>query len=322
MRKTTPSQHQGTDAKPEIVATGLHSGFSNIWPGLPHDFEHLASELITAAQQAVPYEVCGFVVSGDKTGLRLSQTEPDWQYIPAQNISARAEYEFCIAEAELEMITSQFHQVVLFHSHPFGPACPSAADIDSAHQTGLPWLGVSYVNEQPKFFCLNWPQPMALVTRFYLHGVWDCYSLIRDYYHQIFRHILPDFPRGWGWWQNGLDLYQDHYREAGFTVLPGPDESPHPLQHGDVFLAAIRSDVPNHAGLYLGRGLVFHHLAGRLEHDPARRPRCESAERWQGFITGWLRHEAFLTAPPPAPRSGSACAGLSALMTSDKMRLR
>ena len=53
---------------------------------------------------------------------------------------------------------------------------------------------------------------------------------------------------------------------------------------GDVFLAAIRSAVPNHAGVYVGQQEVMHHMLNRFSRiDPliqVERP----------FITDWMRY--------------------------------
>lgn len=64
-------------------------------------------------------------------------------------------------------------------------------------------------------------------------------------------------------WNDGVsNLYTEGFPEAGFVAV-GTDAE---LQTGDVILMQIRSKngVPNHAAIYLGDGLILHHLHGRL----------------------------------------------------------
>ncbi|MCK9032661.1 C40 family peptidase, partial [Haemophilus influenzae] len=49
----------------------------------------------------------------------------------------------------------------------------------------------------------------------------------------------------------------DNFEDAGF--YPVKD-----LKIGDMIVMQINANVPNHAGVYLGDGLIGHHLYGRL----------------------------------------------------------
>jgi cell wall-associated NlpC family hydrolase len=93
--------------------------------------------------------------------------------------------------------------------------------------------------------------------------VLDCYQLIVDWYAQERGVTLPQFARADEWWNDGKsDLYTEGFPLAGFTKLPEGAA----LQAGDVILMQIRArnGVPNHAAIYLGDGLILHHLHGRL----------------------------------------------------------
>jgi cell wall-associated NlpC family hydrolase len=102
-----------------------------------------------------------------------------------------------------------------------------------------------------------------LLGREFVHGVHDCYALIRDWYEQERGITLPDFERNERWWETkGASLYLDNYRAAGFIDV-GRDAEP---QAGDVLLMTVLSKhgEPNHAGVYLGGGQFLHHTANRL----------------------------------------------------------
>jgi cell wall-associated NlpC family hydrolase len=141
--------------------------------------------------------------------------------------------------------------------------------------------------------------PPPLIGRPFIHGVYDCYSLIRDFYrtnaysaisdyHGVSSILLPEQPRDFGWWdsRNGdgtvtvpKTLYTDNFKAAGFRQITLEEMRP-----GDVFLAQVMAPVTNHGGVYLGRGEIIHHLRGRLS-------KTDVAGRWLNYVTHCLRYE-------------------------------
>lgn len=207
-------------------------------------------------------------------------------YAPMENISDRPAEGFAFSTEGLDW--AEINAVV--HSHPGGPNYPSAHDMSQQMATGVPWVvAVCPTASSPdvgeEIFTFG-TAPRLKMDAGYRHGVDDCYSLIRGFYANHMDIALPDFPRGWDWWHDGDDLYQQGLAPAGFSPLP--DQSA--LQVGDVFLAQVRAPVINHAGIWLGHGLILHHLGGANGHQPERLPRKEPAERWLKFINGWVRH--------------------------------
>lgn len=178
----------------------------------------------------------------------------------------------------------------IVHSHPGGPSCPSHEDMLQQMLTAIPWvIATTPTASQPceeDVFVFGTP-PQLDLTAGYRHGVHDCYSLIRGFFAEAMDIVLADIPRGWDWWHDGEDHYRRHYQAMGFRPL-NRDET---LRRGDVFLARIRAPVTNHAGIWLGDGLILHHLAGRRPADPTRLPRKEPCARWYPFIETWLRHD-------------------------------
>jgi cell wall-associated NlpC family hydrolase len=128
-------------------------------------------------------------------------------------------------------------------------------------------VSVGVVNGAPQAGCIVTFSPSGyrapLVGRQFSHGVLDCYQLIVDWYQQERGITLKQFPRVDGWWDDGSsDLYTAGFESAGFVRI-SDGEQPQP---GDGILMQIRSKngVPNHAAIYLGDGLMLHHLHGRL----------------------------------------------------------
>lgn len=210
------------------------------------------------AEKEYPNEACGLVV------VRQGREK----YRPCKNFALDSEH-FIISAQDYAEAEEQGDIVAVVHSHPDAPATPSEADKVSCEVSGLVWhiVSVDSINGIPTASELVALEPCGyrapLVGRQFFHGVLDCYSLIRDWYQQTRGIVLKQFDRADDWWNDGKsDLYTQGFPEAGFVSVGSEAE----LQEGDVLLMQIRSNngVPNHAAIYLGDGLILHHLHGRL----------------------------------------------------------
>ena len=85
------------------------------------------------------------------------------------------------------------------------------------------------------------------------------YVFLDDNENPVMVSDLLDFHRSDDWWKRGENLYLDNFAKAGFTQTEQSQ-----LKQGDVILMTINSSVPNHGALYLGDGLILHHVHGRL----------------------------------------------------------
>jgi proteasome lid subunit RPN8/RPN11 len=177
------------------------------------------------------------------------------------------------------------------HSHPGGPDCPSEQDMRAQMDMDVPFVIVA-TNGQACAAPFAWGDQLLdeapLIGRTFRHAVTDCYSLIRSFWWQEHGIRLPDYPRNWGWWhdqQEGeKDLYRRYFADAGFREVDRSE-----VRHSDVWLAAIRSEVPNHAGVYLDGGLALHHPSSGQAHDPCRLSLREPMARWVPYVTHWVR---------------------------------
>ena len=169
------------------------------------------------------------------------------------------------------------------------PAEPSQADKVACEASGLPWFILSFPSGQ-----WHEMQPSGyiapLVGRAWAHGVLDCYSVIRDWYWAERGIDLPNFDRFDEWWKRGQSLYLDNFGSAGFEALRAVQSQD--MEVGDVLLMQVASPVPNHAAIYLGDGLILHHLQGRLSS------RDVYGGYWQKITTHILRHRTEITQPP------------------------
>jgi proteasome lid subunit RPN8/RPN11 len=247
------------------------------------DGEKLVTEDAVGAMRehtiaAYPCEAVGFLLS-------------DGSYRPMENVSDDPEVGARVnSELLAEAMTSGSLRA-FFHSHPNGPDCPSEQDMRSQIELDVPWIicsGNETATLPPFAFGDQLTDPSPLVGRPFRHGVTDCYAAIRAWWLAERGVLLPDYPRQWEWWLDGeSDLYQRNFADAGFRSIDSSE-----VQPGDVWLAQVRAPVPNHAGVYLGDGLAFHHPSSQLAFDPARLSKREPVARWQRHITHWLRRDA------------------------------
>lgn len=240
------------------------------------------------ARRVYPEESCGLIVSG--------------RYIACENISADpAEHKdtdcgcrLCTFEIAPKVYAKYAAKVdMIVHSHPDGPFFPSKADMEGQLLTEKPWAIIALDEERVANEPVIWGADIPpILGRSFMHGVTDCYALIRDVFalgrEKLAEQGIPDWPydpifladcpRDDAWWESGQDLYMDNFKKWGFEEVSG---APQP---GDVFIMSIRSSKNNHGGLLVGQDLIVHHLPGRLS-------RREPAGLWGRQASKWLRYK-------------------------------
>ncbi len=227
-------------------------------------------------------EACGLVVAG--------------AFVPCLNVAPNPAEAFEIDAGALSEAYTSGELEGVIHSHPGGPWRPSAADMASQIETGVPWAIV--IPGEPETgagaLACAWgdslPRPPLFAggvhqPRVFCHGVADCFSILRDYCAEA-GAPLAEIPREWEWWARGEKspaLYLDGFGPAGFDLVTvDAAEARRLAQPGDVFLKALKSATPNHCAIYLGDGLALDHLPNRLSS-------VRAANVAMSGMTHWLR---------------------------------
>lgn len=208
---------------------------------------------------AYPNEACGLVIIANGKE----------EYIACRNIALSKSEHFVLAPEDYADAEDRGTVTAIVHTHPDACAKASQADRVSCEAHGLPWHifsihkdllngGRIVCGEEYAFGPSGYVAP--LLGREFNYGVLDCLSLIGDYYKQELNIDLHDdqVEHRDGWWNTGADLYVNGLIAHGF--VPVYDT----MQKGDIILMQIRGKKPNHAGVYIGNGLMLHHLYGRL----------------------------------------------------------
>lgn len=236
------------------------------------------------AEAEFPKESVGFVV--------------DNEYVPVKNSHKDPEHHFKVSPTVIAKYGNKIQAII--HSHnvtvnpetgkPVHDPFPSYNDMVTQISWNIPF-GIQLINDAGSGNILWWGYEdkdiPPLEGRPYIHGVYDCFSLLRDYFRVECNIHLPDFPRHDSWWDRDdcpNNLYLDHVEQYAYKI------DVKDLQQHDVVLLCIRSKVPNHAVVYEGGDVGIHHLtfaASKRESmsrfiDP-QRPLFHSAWRLKEF---------------------------------------
>ena len=220
--------------------------------------EMLKANILTHAEECFPLECCGVIVNKE--------------YIPCRNISSHQD-QFEIHPEDLAKAEDLGEIQAFVHSHPDATARASELDLIQIELHQKPWVICAYPDiELQVYEPCGYRAP--LIGRNYIHGIQDCYSIVRDFYQRELGIQLIDFERQDCWWESkeNKSLYLDGFGQAGFIEVSD-------MQYGDVLLCRVgRTEHINHAVIWLGdqtelkseqtescvgSSIILHHPYGR-----------------------------------------------------------
>lgn len=200
----------------------------------------IKDDIALHAKDEYPKESCGVIVNK--------------KYIRCKNISNLANEQFVIDPIDIVLAESIGNIDAYVHSHPDSSSEPSEPDLIQMSYHGLPWIICGYIPDNEPDIKLYKPNNFIspLIGRSYYHGLQDCYTLIKDYYHRELNITLNDYERIDLWWENEKteSLYLNNFKKEGFKEVDKNDIRKH-----DVILFKLgRTYHVNHAGIFLDDG--------------------------------------------------------------------
>ena len=188
----------------------------------------------------------------------------DNTYLPLVNIHPEPTTDFRMEHSDYTKYKKGLQAVI--HSHnDFLHA--SKKDMVAQINSAVPW-GIANVknNNVQVFFFGDQLPTQDLFGRQFIGGVYDCYSLSRDYYKVVYGVDLPNVPREWDYWSNpdGNKHFEEQmlklFETGQWRIVDKKD-----LQPGDGLMFRLRSSrVLNHCAIYIGDGMMASHMENKL----------------------------------------------------------
>ncbi len=250
--------------------------------------EALSGAFMSCAAKNYPNEACGFVVSG---------AGGKYLFVEARNTSEDPQERFVMHPDDVMAAEDKGDVVAVWHSHTDQPATPSEADLAGCEASQLPWIitaiyknyddsiDVDFVFSSPVVFHPTGFE-MPYTGRIYAFGVFDCWTLCRDYLgrefgislnlHEKFR--IPN------WSEGDVDILGDNFAGEGLVRLANGEEP----QKGDIFFMQY-GKMPDHCAVYIGDDQILHHHKDRLSC------RAVFGGMYKKHVTHHLRHRNLLS---------------------------
>lgn len=224
-----------------------------------------------------PNEACGVVISVGKRSVA----------IPCGNIATDPHLHFLMNPVDYSAAADRGEVIGIWHTHIEISNRASMADLAGCENSELPWYIVSVMKRSDEFMFsdANVISPSGVefpyVERIYVYGIFDCFTLMRDYYRREFQIKINDRPRTERFWLDGSNVLGDNWIDEGFVKLINQEPA-----IGDVFLMQTdNTGNPSHIGIYIGNEMMLHHCRGRLSR------RDIYGGYWLKHTTLHLRHK-------------------------------
>ena len=221
--------------------------------------------------ECYPEEACAIVKKG--------------KVITVANISENKEKSFEIAQEDI----IKYKPDAILHSHTYtlkdkiliDKRTPSFADMKTQVTMNIPW-GISETEGENVSSLLWFPQSRdkELLGRRFIFYVDDCYTLVRDYYHQELDIELPYYPKDFDYTDIQDGCYYDNIKSYGFYEVPLSEVKKH-----DILVLSCKKRH-DHSAIYLGDNMVLNHFWTGLSHELPMGKLSSwitTAIRWEGF---------------------------------------
>lgn len=201
------------------------------------------------ALEEFPNESCGAVINDE--------------YIRFPNAAECPEKQFLINDPQFVVahMTGQVQAVI--HSHN-DFAMASKDDQAQQIEFGIPYGIINLVNRSI-VHVVFWGDTLPrepLEGRTFFYGIWDCFSLVRDFILEKFHVIAPNPPRDFEFWNRSESVFEQYIREG---ALPFREVDRSEVQPDDILFYNIHgTKFINHCGVMCEDGLVLHHLYNYL----------------------------------------------------------
>ncbi|HCY86587.1 MAG TPA: hypothetical protein DHV36_15745 [Desulfobacteraceae bacterium] len=208
-------------------------------------------DAVAHARMCYPFEACGAVIND--------------RFVPFENQARDRENNFLINDRSFDQAYRAGQVQAVIHSHNDHPHA-SQADQEQQQAMDIPF-GIINLRNNSVLNVVFWGDGIPrepLCGRQFFYGVWDCFSLVRDFIRERWGLITPNPTREYGWWHKGVKVFEP-FLEGGLPFKPVPLDK---IQPDDIlFYGLYGSPILNHCGVLMESGLILHHFESHLSRE-------------------------------------------------------
>lgn len=177
---------------------------------------------------------------------------------PCQNTAENKSDSFEISNEEFLRAGLLGAPCGIYHSHPNGSAAFSPEDLEAAEEYCLPIYVYSLKEDQfqeyiPKSY------EIELEGLPFIWGLFDCYSIVRNYLRQKFNFYMEDYNR-----DNNFSNIDNNIVLENLANKKHQNISLEKIEPGDVIIFKSHKIFPHHFGVFMGNSKILHHPQNRL----------------------------------------------------------
>jgi len=177
-------------------------------------------------------------------------------YIPCINSSNEPENSFIIQNEEFDKRYINGEVEAIIHSHN-SRAYASSIDQMKCDEMELPFGIINLIDPEIVTHCIFWGKGIKkadYLGRLFFFGVFDCLTLVCDYYKQKFKIKLPSPYRDFEFITSNHKFFEEYIGELKQFDEVGIDD----LQEDDI-LFYCHSGRIIHIGIYIDENKILHH---------------------------------------------------------------
>ena len=206
----------------------------------------MKEEILKHLLKCYPEEGCGVIIDGGT-------------WIPCENVAEDKHIKFEISSKDYLKAALMGNITAIVHSHPNESCEPSEADKKISDHLQIPYHIYS-IPEGDHFVYEPEKKSENLIGRSFNHEYYNCWSFVRDYYLQKLNIKLPVIPFEEDFDSKGIKYFETLFDKWGFYEVDTP-------QINDLILFKVRSNVENHAGVYVGNQMFIHQAENQLSRE-------------------------------------------------------
>lgn len=177
--------------------------------------------------------------------------------VPISNCHPNKENEFRLSSEEYIRAEINIGNILfVYHSHINGKGI-SFVDKIKSNSYNIPFIVYDLINNKFDYYT---PKPINYLNRDFQIGIFDCFTLVRDYYKHELGINIKNYFRDEKWFDKNPEIFDKNIEREGFEIVHSGKLDGFELQIHDCILFELsKLKKSNHIGVYVGNNYFLHH---------------------------------------------------------------